>query len=207
MLWWMLSWSGNGVTSLMVLSFCFQLSTTIQRSSSFFGRHSIGAADAMLLLVHHPVVVYFSIFLRSCIFNESRHLGGWYIGLYVRSIKLILCTTFRIGGTLSGTRTVKSLMFLIHFFWSAAQCAGVIDMVILTEQVDGFWAGLVRPALAWSHLGLTVFLFTMVIVVAVPMVVSCLVDFSPMLVSFASVILPFFDGELNFQCGVHCVWL
>ena len=115
-LWQMLSWSGNGVTSLTVLSFCFWLSTTVRRPSSFFGRHNIGAANATLLLVHHPAVVYLSIFSRSCIFNESGHLGGRYIGLYVGSIRLILCTTSCIGGILSRTRMVKSLMFSIHFF-------------------------------------------------------------------------------------------
>ena len=58
----MISWSGNGVTSLTRLSFCSHKSKTVCSLLFFFSMQSIGTAWCATAGIHHCAVVYLSIF-------------------------------------------------------------------------------------------------------------------------------------------------
>ena len=59
---WMISWSGNRVTSLTMLLFCSCRSKTVCSLPFFFGMQSIGTTWCATAGIHHCVVVYLSIF-------------------------------------------------------------------------------------------------------------------------------------------------
>ena len=58
----MISWSGNRVTSLTMLSFCSHKSKTVCSLPFFFGMQSIGTTWCASAGIHHCAVVYLSIF-------------------------------------------------------------------------------------------------------------------------------------------------
>ena len=72
---WMISWSGNGVMSLTVLSFCSCKSKTVRSLPFFFGMQSIGTAWRATVGIHHCAVVYLSIFWESSSWKCSGHFG------------------------------------------------------------------------------------------------------------------------------------
>ena len=59
---WMISWSGNRVTSLTVLLFCSRKLKTVCSLLFFFGMQSIGTTWCATAGIHHCAVVYLSIF-------------------------------------------------------------------------------------------------------------------------------------------------
>ena len=75
---WMISWSGNGVTSLTVLLFCSHISNTVLSLPLFFGTHNIGTTWCATVGTHHPAVVYRWIFSDSSSQKCSAHFGKQY---------------------------------------------------------------------------------------------------------------------------------
>ena len=71
----MISWSGNGVTSLTVLSFCSHKLKTLRSLLFFFGMQSIGTTWCATAGIHHCAVVYLSIFWESSLRKCSGHFG------------------------------------------------------------------------------------------------------------------------------------
>ena len=79
---WMISWSGNGVTSLTMLSFCSHRLKTVCSLPFFFGMQSLGITWCATAGIHHCVVVYLSIFWESALWKCSGviyHCNGWWI--------------------------------------------------------------------------------------------------------------------------------
>ena len=74
---WIISWSGNGVTSLTVLSFCYCKSKIVCSLPFFFGMQTIGTAWCATAGIHHCAVVYLSIFWESSSWKCSGHFGRW----------------------------------------------------------------------------------------------------------------------------------
>ena len=73
----MISWSGNGVTSLTVLLFYSHKSKTVRSLPFFFGMQSIGTAWCATAGIHHCAVVYLSIFPESSSWKCSGHFSRW----------------------------------------------------------------------------------------------------------------------------------
>ena len=73
----MIFWSGNGVTSLTMLSFCSCKSKAVCSLPFFFGMQSIGTAWCATAGIHHCAVVYLSIFWESSSQKCSGHFGRW----------------------------------------------------------------------------------------------------------------------------------
>ena len=71
----MISWSGNGVIPLTMLSFCSRKLKTVRSVLFFFGMQSIGTAWCATAGIHHCAVVYFSIFWESSSWKCSGHFG------------------------------------------------------------------------------------------------------------------------------------
>ena len=74
---WMISWSGNGVTSLTVLSFCSCKLKTVCSLPFFFSMQSIGTAWCATAGIHHCAVVYLSMFWESSLQKCSGHFSTW----------------------------------------------------------------------------------------------------------------------------------
>ena len=78
---WMISWSGNGVTSLTVLLFCSRKSKTVRSLPFFFSIQSIGTAWCATVGIHHCAVVYLSIFWESSsdgkLRGQNREAMSW----------------------------------------------------------------------------------------------------------------------------------
>ena len=111
MSWHIASWSGKGVASFHVFSFCCCRSNTVHSIPFFFGMHSIGIACFATAGTHHPAVVYYSIFQMSSEQNASGHLGNLCLSCFDSSIKGILCSTSQISGNFNGSGPSKSLYF------------------------------------------------------------------------------------------------
>ena len=73
----MIYWSGNGVTSLTMLSFCSHKSKTVRSLPFFFSMQSIGTAWCATAGIHHCAVVYLSIFWKSSSRKCSGHFSRW----------------------------------------------------------------------------------------------------------------------------------
>ena len=72
----MISWSGNGVTSLTMVSFWSHRSKTVCSLPFFFGMQSIGTAWCATVGIHHRAVVYLSIVWESSSQKCSGHFGS-----------------------------------------------------------------------------------------------------------------------------------
>ena len=72
----MISWSGNRVTSLTMLSFCSHKSKTVCSLPFLFGMQSIGTAWCATAGIHHCAVVYLSIFWESSSWKCSGNFGN-----------------------------------------------------------------------------------------------------------------------------------
>ena len=73
----MISWSGNGVMSLSMLSCCSHKSKTVCSLPFFFSMQSIGTTWCATVGIHHCAVVYLSIFWESSSWKCSGHFGRW----------------------------------------------------------------------------------------------------------------------------------
>ena len=103
--WWIASWSGIGVRSLWVLRFCSRRSNTIRNSFGFlvlFGIHIIGVAHDAVIGIHHPALIYCSIFAIKAGLNVSGHFGCLRWHIFVSSINGIWWLIFLSCGSLSG---------------------------------------------------------------------------------------------------------
>ena len=65
-----ISWSGKGVTSFIVLLFHWHALMMVHKWPSFFQMHSIGAAWLTYLGSHHPASTYWFIFSWSSSLSE-----------------------------------------------------------------------------------------------------------------------------------------
>ena len=110
----MISWSGNGVTSLTVLLFCFHISNAVLSLLLFFSTHNIGTAWYATVVTHHPVVAYCWIFSDNSSQKCSAHFGKWYFICFLGSIKLITWLTSLKGGSSSGIPPSRSVIFSFH---------------------------------------------------------------------------------------------
>ena len=72
--WCIASWSGKGVMSFHVFSFCCHRSNTVLNVLFLFGIHSIGVACFVAAGTHLPAVVYHLIFQVSSEQNTSGHV-------------------------------------------------------------------------------------------------------------------------------------
>ena len=70
-----ISWSGKGVTSFTVLSFCWHALMTVRKWPSFFRMHSIGMAWLTDLGSHHPASMYWFIFSWNSSLSEWGQCG------------------------------------------------------------------------------------------------------------------------------------
>ena len=108
-LWWIASFSGKGVTSFQVLSFCCHRSDMVCNVLFFFGIHSIGVACLSAAGIHHPAVVYHSIFWASSRWNASGNLGNLCLSCFDSLIKGISWRTSQSGGSSNGSGPNRSL--------------------------------------------------------------------------------------------------
>ena len=115
---WMISWSGNGVTSLTMLLFCSHKSKTVCNLLFFFGMQSIGTTWCATAGIHHCAVVYLSIFWESSSWKCSGHFGRWQWIHFLGSIRLILWLTSWIGGSFSGIPLTRSVILLSQLLQS-----------------------------------------------------------------------------------------
>ena len=109
--WCIASWSGKGVTSFHVFSFCCCRLNMVLNVLFFFGIHSIGVTCFVAAGTDHPAVVYCSIFQASSEWNASGHLGSLCLSCFDSSIKGISCDTSQNGGNFNGSGPNKSLYF------------------------------------------------------------------------------------------------
>ena len=72
----MICWSGNGVMSLTVLSFCSHKSKTVRSLPFFFGMQSIGTTWCATAGIHHCAAVYLSIFWEISSWKCSGHFSS-----------------------------------------------------------------------------------------------------------------------------------
>src|SRR5713226_8120264 len=69
------SWSGKGVTSFSMFSFCLRPSMTMRSRPLFLSTHNIGAACKTFVSSHQLLLVYNCILSISCYFSESGQRG------------------------------------------------------------------------------------------------------------------------------------
>ena len=129
----MISWSGNGVTSLTVLLFCSHMSNTVCSLPLFFGTHNIGTTWCAAVGTHHPAVVYRWIFSDSSSLKCSAHFGKQYFIRLLGSIKLITWLTSLKGGSSSGIPPTISSIFPSHAVLRRGMSSSV-----RTTRVSGF---------------------------------------------------------------------
>ena len=106
-----ITWSGKGVTSFHMFSFCCYRLNTVLSVPFFFGIHSIDVACFVAAVNHHAVMVYHSILQASSEQNTSGHLGSLCLSCFDSSIKGISCDTSWIGGNFNRSGPNKSLYF------------------------------------------------------------------------------------------------
>ena len=117
--WQIVSFSGKGVTSFLVLLFCCLRSNKVCNVQLFFGIHSIGVAHLSAAGIHDPAVVYCSIFQAISGWNASGHLGNLCLSCFDSSMKGILWRTSCSGGnsTWSGSNRALNNPAISSWIW------------------------------------------------------------------------------------------
>ena len=109
MSWQLASCSGKSVTFFQVLLFCCHRLNMVHNVPFFFEIQSIGMASLSAVGIHHPAMVYLSIFWASSGQNASGHLGNLCLSCFDSSIKGILWRTSWSSGSSNGSGPNKSL--------------------------------------------------------------------------------------------------
>ena len=139
--WWIVSCLRKGVTSFQVLLFCCRRLNTVCKVLFFFGIHSIGIAYLAAATIHHPAVVYHSIFQASSGQNASGHLGSLCLSCFDSSIKGISWRTSWSGGSSNGSAPNRSLNNSTIFSWTWGISSSVYSLISLIPMMLGmsFW--------------------------------------------------------------------
>ena len=141
----MISWSGNGVTSLTVLSFCSHRSKTVCSLLFFLGMQSIGTAWCATAGIHHCAVVYLSIFWESSSWKCSGHFSSQEWMHFSGSIKLISWFTSQMGGSFSGIPLTRSVILSSQLLQSWGISSSLRTMSWLRAALRHSWCLCLYP--------------------------------------------------------------
>ena len=143
------SYSGNGVTSFHVLSFCCLRLNTVRNVPFFFGIQSIGVTCLSAAGIHHPAVVYRSILRASSGRKASGHLGNLCLSCFDSSIKGILWRTSWSGGNSNGSGPNRSLNSSAIFSHNWGISSSIYSLIGFFNP-NSMWDGQFSPLFLFS---------------------------------------------------------